>query len=133
MDELIEYLSLTPVEAAGVVIGTIVMYAVFGIILHMWGSRLRASNSPITMAVAALMGAIAARSTLGPNPTMLAGIIALATLLIMERLFGRIRQATKHIHFHQPHESKATPQSRTPSDEASARRRRQISLSRRSK
>lgn len=103
MDDLITYLGIPPMGALAVFIATIVMYSFFSLILFLWGDRLKSSSSPVTVAVATLMGAIAARSTLGDTPTMLGGIIALTTLLVLERIFGTLRRASRNFHFHHRH------------------------------
>ncbi|MEZ5192320.1 MAG: hypothetical protein R2734_07285 [Nocardioides sp.] len=47
-----------------------------------------ASASSLSLALLTLLGAIAARATLGDYPTLLGGLTAIATALVMERLFG---------------------------------------------
>lgn len=102
MKELWDYVGIAPMGALAVFIATVVMYSFFSLILFVWGDRLKSSGSPITVAVATLMGAIAARSTLGDTPTLAGGIIALTTLLVLERIFGALRKASRHFHLHRP-------------------------------
>ncbi|MFY9263497.1 MAG: hypothetical protein GX483_03715 [Actinomycetaceae bacterium] len=95
MTDLIRYLGIPATGALAVFIAAVVMYLFFSTILYLWGTRIKSSNSPLTVAVATLGGAIAARSILGDTPTLAGGLIALSTLLLMERLFGRLRAAMR--------------------------------------
>lgn len=95
--ELWHFLGLSGPAALAVVISTTVMYTVFTLVLWVWGDHLRSSSSSITVAVATLIGAIAARVTLGHTPTLVAGLIALGTLLVLERSFGVLRRAGRRL------------------------------------
>lgn len=86
--------------ALSVVFATVVLYIAFTFILKRWGARLFSGRSTITFAIATGLAAIIARASLGPDPTMMGGLIAVATLISMEWLtagwFGRqIRRHTR--------------------------------------
>lgn len=88
-------LAISGVGAVAVIVSSVVMYAALALVLHWWGPRLRGSTSSVTMALAAVVGSIAARCTLGNHPTMAGGLVALATLLVMERIFGALARAAR--------------------------------------
>lgn len=56
--------------ATSVVISATVMYAVFAVVLHLWGEHLRSSRSAVTLALAALLGSICARAVQGNYPNL---------------------------------------------------------------
>ena len=57
------------------------------------GQRIFASPSSLDLAVVSVIGAMVGRATMGRNPTLTGGAIALATLLVCEHLAGRVRRA----------------------------------------
>jgi uncharacterized membrane protein YcaP (DUF421 family) len=85
-DDLRHYLLLSPTVAVTVVLTTAVMYVVFTGLLRGFGQRLFAHPASISWAAAAVVAAIVGRTSLGLDPTLLGGLLALATLLVMERL-----------------------------------------------
>lgn len=95
LSQVWDYIGINGIGALSVFISACLMYLFFSLILYLWGDRLKGSTAPLTVAVATLMGAIAARSILGDTPTIAGGFIALATLLILERLFGVLKHATR--------------------------------------
>lgn len=88
MDQIIADLGISWQSGIAVAISATCMYAVMSLVLKLWGERLRNSRSTATVAVMTLIGSIAARASLGPTPTMAGGLIALVTLLLLERIFG---------------------------------------------
>lgn len=95
MRELWQDVGITGQGALAVVASAVGMYAAFALVLHQWGERLRNSRSATTIALAALLGSISARAILGNHPTMGGGLVALATLLVLERVFGVMARATR--------------------------------------
>lgn len=95
MHSLWHDIGITLDGAMAVVVSSIVMYAALAFVLHEWGERLRSSSSSATMALAAVIGSIAARASLGNHPTAAGGMVALSTLLVMERLFGVLGHAAR--------------------------------------
>lgn len=91
--ELIEHLGITPVGALAVVASAVVMYGVMTVVLRIWGRRLAVSASVVGVALVTLISAIAARSILGESPTLAGGLLAIATLLALEQVFGQLAKA----------------------------------------
>lgn len=89
MDELNAQVGITPMAALGVAIAAAVMYAVLAVVLRIWGRRLAVSASTVSVALVTLISAIAARAVLGHTPTVMGGLIAIATLLLLEQVFGQ--------------------------------------------
>lgn len=82
------HVGITWIGVVAVIISTVVLYGAITFVLRLWGRRLQASASSLSLALLTLLGAIAARATLGDYPTLLGGLTAIATALVMERLFG---------------------------------------------
>lgn len=80
-------------EALAVFIASGVMYLTFTTVLRVWGQRLFANRSGSGLAVALVLGAIVGRSMLGPNATLVGGLICLATLVTLEGFFGTGRRS----------------------------------------
>lgn len=97
-EDLVYYLGLDPLAALAVVLSTTVLYYVFVLLLVRTGQRLQASGTSLELAVIAVLGAVVGRALLGPTPTLSGGLLALATLFVLERLSGRVgRSATRVI------------------------------------
>jgi len=84
---------ITPAQALGVIISATVMYLTFTAVLRVWGQRLYANRTGTGLAVVLVLGAVVGRSMLGPNVTVLGGLIALAMLVLLESFFGAGRRA----------------------------------------
>lgn len=93
LNELFDVLGTTWSYALATVLTTAVIYGILVYILNKLGQRLYATPSSIEVAVVAMLGAIVGRTTLGPYPTLAAGIIALLTLLGLELSVGAIRDS----------------------------------------
>lgn len=91
--ELWHEIGITWPRAVGVVLSAGVLYLTFTVILRVWGQRLFANRSGSGLAVVLVLGAIVGRSMLGPNATLLGGLLVLATLLLLETIFGAGRRA----------------------------------------
>ncbi len=89
VDTLGEHLGIDLINAAMVVISASVLYVIVGIVIRGWGRRLNATASVGTIALVTLVGSIAARATLGNSPDLLGGLVAIGTLVVLERFFGR--------------------------------------------
>ncbi len=90
VDRLQFYLGITLFGALAIVISTVVLYLCFAAILNRWGQRLFASPSSLDLAVVTVLGAIVGRSILGKVPTLTGGVLALATLIGIEAVTGRV-------------------------------------------
>ncbi|MFC7376126.1 YetF domain-containing protein [Brachybacterium sp. GCM10030267] len=75
----------------GVLISTAVLYVLYALILQIGGQRLTANPSVLSFSVMALLGALLARAMLGESPTLAGGLVAVATLLLLEFTLGRLR------------------------------------------
>lgn len=93
LEKLWRDVGITPEGALSVVVAAVVLYVAFAFVLRRWGARLFSGRSTVTFAVATGLAAIVARASLGHEPTMMGGLVALTTLIIMEGLtagwFGR--------------------------------------------
>ena len=87
----------SPAGALGVLIASIVLYLIFTLILQVAGPRLSANPSMLSFAVMALLGSLVARAILGNTPTLVGGLIAVTTLLVLEFLLGRLRLGVDRI------------------------------------
>ena len=93
MHQLGYYLGIHPWGAIATVVATALLYFSFAWVLRLRGQRIFSSPSSLDLAVVSVIGAIVGRATMGRNPTLVGGAIALATLLLCEHLAGRVRRA----------------------------------------
>lgn len=91
-EELWFQIGASPAGALGVLIASVVLYLVFTLVLELSGQRLSANPSVSSFAVMALLGALMARAILGNTPTLVGGLIAVGTLLMLEFSLGHLRQ-----------------------------------------
>lgn len=75
-----------------IVLSTIVLYLIYALILQVAGQRLTANPSVLSFSVMALLGALCARAMLGHHPTLVGGLIAVVTLLLLEYTLGHLRR-----------------------------------------
>ena len=85
-DQLEAHLGITATGALSVVLASLVLFVAVTVVLRFWGQRLVASASTFSVAFVTLVGAVAARATLGDSSTLAGGLIALTTLLVLERV-----------------------------------------------
>ena len=90
--DLWNQLGVTWPQAAGILVASCVLYLAFTSALRIWGQRIFANRSGTGLAVALVLGAIVGRSMLGPNVTLLGGLICLGTLISLEGFFGTGRR-----------------------------------------
>lgn len=95
MDELWSQIGITWTQTLGVALAAAVLYGVYAVVLRAWGHRLLSSSSTLSLAVASLMGAVVGRSMLGNSPTLIGGLVALGTLIMLEGLFSELRSRTR--------------------------------------
>lgn len=86
------HIGLSGIDALAVVLSTTVLYLIYALILQVGGQRLTASPSVLSFSVMALLGALCARAMLGHSPTLVGGLIAVATLLLLEWALGHLRR-----------------------------------------
>ncbi len=90
MQEVWAHLGISPVGALSVVIASTVLYLCLTVVLQLYGQQLLGGLSTFSLAFTTLLGAVAARAALGDSPTMAGGLVAIGTLLLLERLLGRM-------------------------------------------
>ncbi|MBR7744942.1 DUF421 domain-containing protein [Phycicoccus sp. BSK3Z-2] len=95
MDALVAHLGISAFGALGVALSATVLYVAVAVVLRVWGRRASASASTGTIALLTLVGSIAARATLGEWPTLAGGLVAIGTILVLERAFGRWSSAVR--------------------------------------
>lgn len=85
-----ELLGVSAREAVAVVLATVLMYVAFLALQRLLGQRVFSGLSSVHITVAAVLGAIVGRATLGHTPTLAAGVIALVTLFCLEGVISRL-------------------------------------------
>lgn len=96
--ELWPRIGLDAWDALAVVLSTIVIYGFFVLLIRVLGQRLLSRMSGFDAAATVALGAITGRVTLGHTPTLVGGIIALATLFAMEAIIGELRRFARAEH-----------------------------------
>ncbi|MFC5369885.1 DUF421 domain-containing protein [Arcanobacterium bovis] len=84
------WLGITWQGALAAVLSTLVIYAVFLLVIRVLGQRLLAGLTTFDTLMVLLFGSIVARTALGPVPTLSTGIIAFSTLLVLHYTVGRL-------------------------------------------
>lgn len=87
-DIIRDWILITPEGALAVVLSTVVMYLLFLVASRIIGARMFTGLTSFDMSAALIFGAIVGRATLGPGPTLTAGVIAFLTLLILQGALG---------------------------------------------
>lgn len=95
VDTIEAHLGISLINAIGVVISATILYVALSAVVRVWGRRLTANPSTGSIALVTLVGSIAARATLGNSPNLLGGLVAIGTLVLLERIFGRWSSATR--------------------------------------
>ena len=94
-----DWLFITPEGALAVVVSTIVMYFLFLFVSRLLGARILTGLTSFDMSAGLIAGAIIGRATLGPGPTLSAGIIAFLTIIILQGTVGQIAHSKRGEHF----------------------------------
>lgn len=96
MDEFLrimrEQLTVEPARIPVVVIAAIGAYVSFLALVKIFGTRVLSRMTAFDAVVVVMFGAVAGRVIIGHPPTLVAGIIGLATLMLMEATFGSFRK-----------------------------------------
>ncbi len=79
-------------DAIRVVISCIAFYGGVLLLVRVLGQRTLASLSSFDLAAIIALGAVIGRAILGDTPTLFAGLLGLATLLILQAVTGQIRR-----------------------------------------
>lgn len=85
-----ELLGVSPREALAVAVATVLMYVALLALQRLLGQRIFSGLSSVNITVAAVLGAIVGRATMGHTPTLAAGLIALVTLFALEGFISRL-------------------------------------------
>jgi uncharacterized membrane protein YcaP (DUF421 family) len=87
-----ELLWLSPIEALAVALATAGMYVAMVVIVRLLGQRVLSSMSGFDLAAVIAFGAVIGRAALGETPRLGGGLVALATLVVMQAVAGQLRQ-----------------------------------------
>lgn len=82
---------LDGIDAVRIIVSCIVFYIGIIILVRVFGQRTLASLSSFDLAAIIALGAIIGRAILGDTPTLIAGLLGLATLLVLQALTGKAR------------------------------------------
>ena len=78
--------------AATVVVTTVGIYLALVLLVRLLGPRSLTSMSSFDVASVVALGAVVGRTALLTDPTLMIGIIALGTFMVMQRLLGLVRE-----------------------------------------
>lgn len=92
---LIDQLTIEPARIPVVIIAGIGSYLGFLVLVKLFGVRVLAKMTAFDAVVIVMFGAVAGRVVIGHPPTLLSGIIGLATLMGMEAIFGAARNMNR--------------------------------------
>lgn len=74
-----------------VIISAVTIYVAFLVLIRIFGIRILGTMSSFDAVVIIMFGAVAGRVILGHPPTVMVGIVGLATLMVMEAIFGALQ------------------------------------------
>ena len=83
------------VDAVRVVMSSIVFYVAVLLLVRFLGQRTLANLSSFDLAAIIALGAVIGRAILGDTPTLVAGLLGLATLLSLQAVTGQLRRSSK--------------------------------------
>ena len=91
---MFDELSTTPATAFQVAVATVVVYVAFLALVRLAGQRTLTTLSLPDLACVIALGAIIGRTALLAVPTLATGLVALVTLLLMQRLMSMLGRRT---------------------------------------
>lgn len=94
-EQLLEELGITGAHAIAVVLSAVGIYMAFLLFVRIFGQRVLMAMSTFDMVVTVMLGAVAGRVILGHPPTLTSGILGLATLFVLEAVFGQLRSSMR--------------------------------------
>lgn len=97
MNTIEAHLGISLINAIGVVISATILYVALTAVVRVWGRRLTTNPTTGSIALVTLVGSIAARASLGNSPNLLGGLVAIGTLVVLERIFGRWTAAARDL------------------------------------
>lgn len=74
-----------------VIVSAVLIYVAFLVLVRIFGIRILGTMSSFDAVVIIMFGAVAGRVILGHPPTVMVGVIGLATLMVMEAIFGAVQ------------------------------------------
>lgn len=80
------------VDAIRVVVSCVIFFVVVVVMVRVLGPRTLASLSSFDLAALIALGALIGRAILGDSPTLAAGLLGLATLVVLQALTGQLRR-----------------------------------------
>lgn len=90
-----EQFQISPETAATVVVTTVCIYLAFIVLVRLVGQRSLTSASSFDFACVVAFGAVLGRTVLLTDPTLMIGIVALATFIAMQGSLGVLRQSRR--------------------------------------
>lgn len=89
------WLGITAEGAALTALGTCIIYLVFLLTTKIFGARLQSGLTTFDTLMTMLFGAVIGRTMIGPVPTLAAGIVVFATLLILHIALGAVTNTAR--------------------------------------
>ncbi|SHK25577.1 Protein of unknown function [Pseudonocardia thermophila] len=89
---MLDELTSPPTTVGAVVVATVVVFAIVLSVHRLGGPRVRTPLTAADLALATMLGAIAARTTLLDSPTLVTGVVALLVLVLLHRVLRRVRR-----------------------------------------
>ena len=93
--QLMEELGITGAHAIAVVLSAVGIYLAFLVLVRIFGQRVLMAMSTFDVVITVMLGSVAGRVILGHPPTLTSGILGLATLFILEAVFGQLRSSLR--------------------------------------
>jgi uncharacterized membrane protein YcaP (DUF421 family) len=90
-----DQLGISPQRALLVVVATVVMYLALVLLVRLLGQRTLSSMSSFDLGCVIALGAVIGRTALLLEPTLLAGLIAMATLFATQVTLSLVRQSRR--------------------------------------
>lgn len=94
-EQLFEELGITGAHAMAVVLSAVGIYLAFLVFVRIFGQRVLMAMSTFDMVVTVMLGSVAGRVILGHPPTLTSGILGLATLFVLEAVFGQLSSSLR--------------------------------------
>ncbi|MGO2097613.1 MAG: DUF421 domain-containing protein [Candidatus Microbacterium stercoravium] len=95
LSAVIAHLGATPLQLVGVVAAACGIYLAFLVLVRIFGPRSLHGMSTFDAILVIMFGAVAGRVILGYTPTLAAGVVGLATLFLLEAIFGQLRATVR--------------------------------------
>lgn len=94
MERFLEELLIEPWRIPVIIATATGIYLGFMLLAKLFGSRVLMAMTASDAVVVIMFGAVAGRVIIGHPPTLVAGLIGLATLMVLEAAFGTLRRFT---------------------------------------